>query len=273
MNKFQKAFVKEHNIHFQKNRKLDFASINYQKEYKVFSAFKKYFLSMEEVKEILKHHSTNSNDFNKISKQIEYKTKLPSDVSSFISAIGLDIKDTLYLIKIKKSDYLLNNLIWRLFYYQTNIKDLYVEKGPWIYSEKLQKVFYEGRTGYEVIDAAILCLKKTGKMTNRHRMTCAIFFCKNLYQPWFDGAKFFSKYLEDYDEVLNNGNWVWCSQIRFDNQPFIRFINPVKELKRTDKEWFEKWKPVNKEKPIVDWKESCLKYRMLLKEFRDKQKK
>ena len=130
----------------------------------------------------------------------------------------------------------------------------------------MQEKFFFARTGFLIIDASIACLRSTGKLNNKLRMVVASFFCKNLLQPWMDGEKFFAYFLEDYDEKVNKGNWIWCSQIKFDNQIFIRFFNPdlqLKKILKTDygEEWFKIWK--QKEFPkIIDWKQSCDNFRI-----------
>lgn len=187
----------------------------------------------------------------------------PSDISSYIRAYGLGFNDSIILGR--DSSYLMEQLLWRIFYYQAEVDDESLTTYKWKIDKELQEKFFNARTGFPVIDASIHCLKKTGKLSNKLRMTVASFFCKNMLQPWMDGEKFFAKYLEDYDRVVNRGNWIWCSQLRYDNQQFIRFLKPDIQLKKLlqseeGREWYEEWRmsPCDE---VIDWDSSCRRYR------------
>lgn len=275
MNKHQKKFLKVNSLKLsnksilQTNIRNQLTALYGVKEYRVFSAFKRNLhLNMKKI------ITNNTQAVKLIINKIKNKHP-PYDIGSYITALGIDLQESISIYRATKNKYILDQLLWRVFYYQAVTDDLYSKwvDDLWPVNHIIMEQVFNGQTGYELIDSSVNCLKKTGKMTNRNRMVFAIFFCKNLLQPWYYGEIFFEKYLEDYDKVVNRGNWIWCSQIRFDNQRFIRFMHPdiqLKKLLSTEEgtEWFRTWKmpTVNK---IIDWKESCDKYRSWKKELRN----
>ncbi|HEY8359076.1 MAG TPA: FAD-binding domain-containing protein, partial [Ramlibacter sp.] len=94
----------------------------------------------------------------------------------------------------------------------------------------------EGRTGYPLVDAAMLQLNTTGYMHNRLRMVTASFLCKDLGIDWRRGERYFAEKLNDYDFAANNGGWQWASSSGCDAQPYFRIFNPVSQSRRFDAE-------------------------------------
>ena len=269
MNIHQIKFLKDNNIDDNSNPLESMMSdLKYiEKSYSVFGPFRKKVLM---VLDQVEFNYINLSRSAKIISRIINKTETePYDISSYMANSNIGLFESILIVNQFKSNqskynYLLNQFIWRAFYYQVTIPQELYEK-HWPVDRAIQNKFFKGRTGYDIIDAAIVCLRSTGKMSNRNRMVCAIFFCKNLLQPWMDGEKFFKRYLEDYDLYLNRGNWIWSSQLKFDNQRFVRFISPILELKRLMKnkillEWYELWKQPKCD-IIIDYKESCTQYR------------
>lgn len=103
----------------------------------------------------------------------------------------------------------------------------------WKNDEKATHAFFEARTGYPIVDAAIRQLKIQKWIPNRARMIVASFLTKDLLVDWRTGERFFSKHLLDYDEVLNVGNWQWAASVGTDRSPF-RIFNPVLQAKKFD---------------------------------------
>lgn len=95
------------------------------------------------------------------------------------------------------------------------------------------KSFFEGKTGYPIVDAGIKQLKQEGWIHNRVRLILANFLVKDLLVDWRIGEKFFRKYLIDYDEVLNVGNWQWCASVGIDPLP-LRLFNLIVQAKKYD---------------------------------------
>ncbi|QJE00605.1 deoxyribodipyrimidine photo-lyase [Massilia forsythiae] len=91
-----------------------------------------------------------------------------------------------------------------------------------------------GRTGYPLVDAAMLQLNRTGFMHNRLRMVVASFLTKDLGIDWRRGERYFALRLNDYELSSNNGNWQWAASTGCDAQPWFRIFNPVTQSRRFD---------------------------------------
>jgi deoxyribodipyrimidine photo-lyase len=94
----------------------------------------------------------------------------------------------------------------------------------------------EGRTGYPLVDAAMMQLNQTGYMHNRLRMVTACFLIKDLGIDWRRGEAYFARHLNDFDLSANNGGWQWASSSGCDAQPYFRIFNPVTQSERFDAE-------------------------------------
>jgi len=91
----------------------------------------------------------------------------------------------------------------------------------------------EGRTGYPLVDAAMLQLNQTGYMHNRLRMVTASFLTKDLGIDWRWGERYFAEKLNDFDLSANNGGWQWASSSGCDAQPYFRIFNPVTQSEKS----------------------------------------
>ncbi len=92
----------------------------------------------------------------------------------------------------------------------------------------------EGRTGYPLVDAAMLQLNQTGYMHNRLRMVTACFLIKDLGIDWRRGEAWFARQLNDFDLAANNGGWQWASSSGCDAQPYFRIFNPITQSEKFD---------------------------------------
>ncbi len=140
----------------------------------------------------------------------------------------------------------LSELIWRDFYVQIlanfprvangSFKPEYDhikwEQGP--QAQALFKAWCEGRTGYPLVDAAMLQINQTGYMHNRLRMVVASFLTKDLGIDWRWGERYFALHLNDFDLSANNGGWQWASSSGCDAQPYFRIFNPSSQSERFD---------------------------------------
>ncbi len=140
----------------------------------------------------------------------------------------------------------LSELIWRDFYVQIlanfprvaqgSFKPEYDhiawEQGP--HADSLFKAWCEGRTGYPLVDAAMLQINQTGYMHNRLRMVVASFLTKDLGIDWRWGERYFAQHLNDFDLSANNGGWQWASSSGCDAQPYFRIFNPSSQSERFD---------------------------------------
>lgn len=179
---------------------------------------------------------------------------------------------------------LVRELLWREFYanithYFPHILLKQIEKGDlnmplkskynsisWKYNDEYFKAWCEGRTGFPFIDAAMICMNKTGFMHNRLRMIVASFLSKDLLQDWRLGEKYFAQKLIDYDPSSNSGGWQWASSVGADAQPYFRIFNPWLQSDKFDKDcvFIKKWLPILNKVPskhIHSW----YKYHVLYK--------
>jgi len=141
----------------------------------------------------------------------------------------------------------LSELIWRDFYFMilshhprlaggASFKQEYDglrwEQGP--AADAAFAAWCEGRTGYPLIDAAMLQLNRTGYMHNRLRMVTASFLVKDLGIDWRRGERYFADQLNDYDLAANNGGWQWAASTGCDAQPYFRIFNPITQSEKFD---------------------------------------
>jgi deoxyribodipyrimidine photo-lyase len=137
----------------------------------------------------------------------------------------------------------LGELIWRDFFFQVlhhfprvverSFRPEY-DRVRWRDDEPLFSAWREGRTGYPIVDAAMLQIARTGFMHNRLRMIVASFLTKDLGIDWRRGERYFAVALNDYDLSANNGNWQWAAGTGCDAQPWFRIFNPVTQSERFD---------------------------------------
>jgi deoxyribodipyrimidine photo-lyase len=143
------------------------------------------------------------------------------------------------------ADTWLSELIWRDFYFQILWHFPHVAEHAFKREyEALEfenradffDAWREARTGYPIIDAAMLQLAQTGYMHNRLRMIVASFLVKDLLIDWRWGERHFAEALNDFDLAANNGGWQWAASTGCDAQPYFRIFNPVTQSQRFDPE-------------------------------------
>ena len=127
-------------------------------------------------------------------------------------------------------------LIWRDFYQQLLHHRPRVAHEP--FAEAAKTIAYardeagfaawcEGRTGYPIVDAAMVQLNATGWMHNRLRMIVASFLTKHLLIDYREGERYFEQHLADADLAANNGGWQWAASTGTDAAPYFRIFNPI----------------------------------------------
>ncbi len=120
------------------------------------------------------------------------------------------------------------------------------------------KAWIQGRTGYALVDAAMIQLARTGWMHNRSRMLVASILTKNLGVDWRWGQEYFRIALLDLDEASNNGGWQWGASVGADPKP-IRIFNSYLQSDKYDTLglYRKKWLPENYDyfaEPIIEHK-------------------
>ncbi len=141
------------------------------------------------------------------------------------------------------ADVWLNELIWREFFTSIlyhfphvrrhSFREAY-RRIQWANGEADFRAWYEGRTGYPLVDAAMRQLAQTGWMHNRARMVVASFLTKDLLIDWRRGEEWFMQHLLDGDPAANNGGWQWTAGTGTDAAPYFRIFNPVSQSTRHD---------------------------------------
>lgn len=124
--------------------------------------------------------------------------------------------------------------------------------------DALFQAWCNGNTGFPIVDAAMICMNRTGWMHNRLRMIVASFFCKDLLGDWRVGERYFASRLIDYDPASNNGGWQWIASTGTDAQPYFRVFNPWLQSKKYDPkcDFIKKWIPALRKVPsahIHEW--------------------
>ncbi len=137
----------------------------------------------------------------------------------------------------------LSEIIWREFainlmylypdLHSKNIKDQF-DDFRWNEDKNIFKLWTEGKTGYPVVDAAMIQLWSTGWMHNRARMITASFLTKHLLIPWQWGADWFHDTLLDADCASNYASWQWVAGCGSDAAPYFRIFNPTTQSIKFD---------------------------------------
>jgi deoxyribodipyrimidine photo-lyase len=140
----------------------------------------------------------------------------------------------------------LAELVWREFYVQILANFPHVatrafkpdyDAIQWDGDELAQQRFAAwcaGRTGYPLVDAAMLQLNQSGYMHNRLRMVAGSFLVKHLGLDWRWGERYFAQQLNDFDLASNNGGWQWVASSGCDAQPYFRIFNPISQSEKFD---------------------------------------
>jgi deoxyribodipyrimidine photo-lyase len=140
----------------------------------------------------------------------------------------------------------LAELVWREFYVQilanfphvaTHAFKAEYDTIQWEGDDLAQQRFAAwcaGRTGYPLVDAAMLQLNQSGYMHNRLRMVAGSFLVKHLGLDWRWGERYFAQQLNDFDLASNNGGWQWVASSGCDAQPYFRIFNPISQSEKFD---------------------------------------
>lgn len=168
----------------------------------------------------------------------------------------------------------ISELIWREFYkyllyhnpklMNQEFQEKFRGTVKWVESKEAHKRFeawMQGKTGYGVVDAAMMQLAEEGWMHNRSRMIVASVLTKNLGVDWRWGQEYFRAQLLDLDEASNNGGWQWGASVGADPKP-IRIFNPYLQAKNYDTDGVYQKKYLGDEyfknppEPIVEHKDA-----------------
>ncbi|MGI9215500.1 MAG: FAD-binding domain-containing protein, partial [Hydrogenophaga sp.] len=93
----------------------------------------------------------------------------------------------------------------------------------------------EGRTGLDLVDAAMRELRHTGYLSNRLRQIVASALIHEGQSDWRAGAAWFEHCLIDFDVHSNQGNWAYIAGVGTDPRGGRRF-NLDKQVRDHDPE-------------------------------------
>ncbi|MEM9755007.1 MAG: deoxyribodipyrimidine photo-lyase, partial [Pseudomonadota bacterium] len=116
----------------------------------------------------------------------------------------------------------LKELIWRDFAHHLVFHTPHITTANWRpewddfpwrddRSTKDARDWQRGRTGVEVVDAAMREMYVTGRMHNRARMLVASYLTKHLMIHWKVGHDWFADCLVDFDPASNAMGWQWTA--------------------------------------------------------------
>lgn len=108
------------------------------------------------------------------------------------------------------------------------------DRFPWGGDGPEAEAWRRGRTGVDLVDAAMCEMWVTGRMHNRARMVVASYLTKNLLTHWRVGAEFFAQTLTDWDPASNAMGWQWVAGSGPDAAPFFRIFNPDSQAETHD---------------------------------------
>ena len=137
----------------------------------------------------------------------------------------------------------LKELVWREFAYHLIYHTPRLETEnwrpewdgfPWQGEGSAVQAWRQGRTGIEVVDAAMRELYVTGRMHNRARMLVASYLTKHLLVDWRLGRDWFAECLVDWDPASNAMGWQWVAGSGPDAAPYFRIFNPDTQAQKFD---------------------------------------
>jgi deoxyribodipyrimidine photo-lyase len=180
----------------------------------------------------------------------------------------------------RKATSLINELIWRDFYYMLYYYFPHMLNGMvsgvnkafrpkynhihWQYNDKLFTAWCTGYTGIPICDAAMRQLNTSGFMPNRLRMIVASILTKIFLISWRYGEKYFAQQLKDYDPIQNSAGWAWTIT-GIDPQQVFRIFSPKLQSIKFDLqcEYIIKYVPELADVPSKDihnWENTYAKY-------------
>lgn len=137
----------------------------------------------------------------------------------------------------------LKEVVWREFayhlvYHTPHITTKSWREGwdgfPWRKDHPDLLLWQQGRTGIEVVDAAMREMYVTGRMHNRARMLVGSYLTKHMLTDWRVGLEWFAECLVDWDPAANAMGWQWVAGSGPDAAPYFRIFNPDTQATKFD---------------------------------------
>ena len=144
------------------------------------------------------------------------------------------------------AEHFVKELVWREFAYHLLYHSPQIatenwrpdwDSFPWATDPHAPQVlaWKQGRTGIQVIDAAMRELYVTGRMHNRARMLVGSYLTKHMMCHWKIGLDWFADCLIDWDPAANAMGWQWVAGSGPDAAPYFRIFNPETQGEKFDK--------------------------------------
>lgn len=125
---------------------------------------------------------------------------------------------------------------------------------PWRRDNRDAERWRRGRTGIEIVDAAMREMYVTGRMHNRARMIVASVLTKHLMTHWRVGERWFADCLTDWDPASNAMGWQWSAGSGPDATPYFRVFNPATQAEKFDPQraYRDRWLAEGRASPHAD---------------------
>ena len=137
----------------------------------------------------------------------------------------------------------LKEVVWREFAYHLVYHTPHITKEswragwesfPWRAESEETMRWKQGRTGIQIVDAAMRELYVTGRMHNRARMLVGSYLTKHMMTHWRVGQDWFAECLVDWDPAANAMGWQWVAGSGPDASPYFRIFNPDTQAEKFD---------------------------------------
>jgi len=137
----------------------------------------------------------------------------------------------------------LKEVVWREFAYHLVYHTPHItrdswregwDKFPWQDESAETLRWKQGRTGIEIVDAAMREMYVTGRMHNRARMLVGSYLTKHMMTHWRVGQRWFEECLIDWDPAANAMGWQWVAGSGPDASPYFRIFNPDTQAAKFD---------------------------------------
>ncbi len=146
----------------------------------------------------------------------------------------------------KGAEHFLKEVVWREFAYHLAFHTPCIvsdnwrpewDSFPWKADARAAEAtrWKQGRTGIELVDAAMREMYVTGTMHNRGRMIVGSYLTKHLMTHWKVGLAWFEDCLIDWDPASNAMGWQWVAGSGPDAAPYFRVFNPDTQAEKFDK--------------------------------------